>query len=257
MKLKYGELWSRWDEADLFLVTTNATVRGARLVMGAGTAEQARSKFGSDLTKAVGETIMANGVRKEYEEETVYNPYYLMISPRWPVAKLGLFQTKDHYKDNSDIFIISSAVNLLAEWIPRGREKLGRDPLVAMPFPGVGYGGLSEGDVIPYLKQLPDNVEIWRREGEEPITLPLDHPLELLIHDYDDMIYLNNLCITLGVKGGRLRELTDEIGVGMGGLDTRGKLQRYFLIKAYMESGDVGGAWHTSRSELRRILDET
>lgn len=46
MRLAQGNIWSVFEQADLFLVTTNATLnRQGALVMGAGIARQARDRF--------------------------------------------------------------------------------------------------------------------------------------------------------------------------------------------------------------------
>ena len=87
MKLAQGDMWSVFDQADLFLVTTNHVVMGdGKLVMGAGIAKQARDRF-PGLDAALGQAALATGT-----------PYGLLISPRWPKAKLGAFQTKGEWK---------------------------------------------------------------------------------------------------------------------------------------------------------------
>ncbi len=46
MKLAQGDMWSVYDQADLFLVTTNGVVtRYGKLVMGAGIARQTKERF--------------------------------------------------------------------------------------------------------------------------------------------------------------------------------------------------------------------
>jgi hypothetical protein len=44
---KRGDMWSAWDSADLFVITTNSTLRlgDKNLVMGRGIALQAKSAF--------------------------------------------------------------------------------------------------------------------------------------------------------------------------------------------------------------------
>jgi len=46
MILEYGNMWTAWEQSDLFLITTNACVKpDERLVMGAGIAKQAVEKL--------------------------------------------------------------------------------------------------------------------------------------------------------------------------------------------------------------------
>jgi len=35
--------------------------------------------------------------------------------------------------------------------------------IIHLPFPGIGFGGLSVEAVEPLLRVLPDNVCVWRR----------------------------------------------------------------------------------------------
>ncbi|MFW6042645.1 MAG: hypothetical protein ACOC9C_03095, partial [Chloroflexota bacterium] len=82
-------MWTAYDDADLFLITTNSTLKkNGALVMGRGIAQQARNRFpGLDL--ALGREIARRcGNRGEYG---------LLVSPRWPAAKLGAFQVKTDY----------------------------------------------------------------------------------------------------------------------------------------------------------------
>jgi hypothetical protein len=83
-----ADMWTAYQSADLFLITTNATItaRGA-LVMGRGIARQAKERF-PDLGVALGKRIQA-----VWANQGVYG---LFVSPRWPAAKLGAFRVKQH-----------------------------------------------------------------------------------------------------------------------------------------------------------------
>jgi hypothetical protein len=142
-----GDMWSAWDEADLFVITTNATLKkDGALVMGRGIAVQARDRFpGLDL--ALGHAIGVSG-----------REYGLLVSPRWPRAKLGAFQVKHHYYERASLRLIRRATGCLAEFIAaRQPEK------VVLNFPGIGNGGLRREDVLPIVTQLPDCVTIYER----------------------------------------------------------------------------------------------
>ena len=65
MKLRQGDTWSVFSEADLFLITANATLTlQGKLVMGAGIAKEARDRFlglGQALGKALGKAVLEQG----------------------------------------------------------------------------------------------------------------------------------------------------------------------------------------------------
>ena len=95
-KFKAGDMWMAYSAADLFLITANATitVRGA-LVMGRGIVHQAK-EWVPGLNVALGrqkQTLCGN-----------QDVYGLLVSPRWPAAKLGAFQVKRHCSVNLHIY---------------------------------------------------------------------------------------------------------------------------------------------------------
>jgi hypothetical protein len=145
MKLAQGDMWSAYDQADLFLVTTNHVVtRDDKLVMGAGIARQALDRF-PDLDKALGKAVLGAGT-----------PYGLLVSPRWPEAKLGAFQTKTNWKEGSSPALITFSTGKLLEWC-----KAHPTAQVHLNMPGVGLGGLPREVVLPILEPLPDTVTVW------------------------------------------------------------------------------------------------
>lgn len=145
MKLRTGDIWSIFDEADLFLITTSATltVQG-KLVMGAGIAKRARERF-PGIDEALGKAVIEQGKR-----------YGLLVSPRWPEAKLGAFQTKLHWRDESQFSLISEATTKLSLWC-----RAHPSASVHLNFPGIGHGQLPRSQVFRLLEPLPDSVSIW------------------------------------------------------------------------------------------------
>jgi hypothetical protein len=145
MKLAQGDMWSVYDQADLFLVTTNSVLnRHGALVMGAGIARQSRERF-PGLDTALGKAVMLAGTR-----------YGLLVSPHWPRARLGAFQTKVHWHDTSSLELIVFSTRKLLAWCdehPTAR--------VHLNMPGVGLGGLTREQVLPALERLPDAVTVW------------------------------------------------------------------------------------------------
>jgi len=143
-----GDIWSVYEQADLFLITTNATLKGnGALVMGRGLARQARDRF-SGLDMAWGQAIAGRCGH--------LGRYHLLVSPHWPRAKLGAFQVKQDYRHQADPRLIRKSVAALSGWCAAhpGAQ-------VALNFPGIGNGRLSRSAVLPIIAQLPDQVTIW------------------------------------------------------------------------------------------------
>jgi hypothetical protein len=147
-QFRAGDMWETYEDADLFLITTNSTLRkDGALVMGQGIAWQAKERFpGLDL--ALGTQIQTTcGSLGEYG---------LHISPRWPAAKLGAFQVKRHYSQPASLELIQRSTATLCVWCAEHP-----DAGVHLNFPGVGYGRLRREEVLPIIIQLPDQVTIW------------------------------------------------------------------------------------------------
>lgn len=138
-------MWSAFDGADLFLITTNSQKKvGGRLVMGAGIAKEANERFpGLDLLLA--SRIPNLGV------------YGLLVSENWPERKFGAFQTKIAYKDESPLWLIHYSALMLDKFI-RDNPVMN----VHLNFPGVGLGRLDKEHVLPLIDFLPDNVHVWQ-----------------------------------------------------------------------------------------------
>jgi len=149
MILEYGNMWSIWSKTDLFLITTNSFVKHTgQLVMGAGIARQARDRFPSldtTLGQAIRETCGHLG------------EYGLFISPRWPATRLGLFQVKRHWSTDAILDLIHQSADQLTQW-----ASTHPDCRIDLNFPGIGNGRLSPDQVLPVIKQLPDNVHVWQ-----------------------------------------------------------------------------------------------
>jgi hypothetical protein len=84
--------------------------------------------------------------------------YGLLVSPRWPEAKLGLFQTKRFWKGQANVGVIGHAAGLLREWAEAHPQAA-----VHMNCPGIGFGGLGLDVVLPLLQGMPPNVTVWMR----------------------------------------------------------------------------------------------
>ncbi len=148
-KFKTGDMWTAYTAVDLFLITTNSTLKQGEhaLVMGRGIARQAKERF-PGLDTALGRQIQAlcgnQGV------------YGLLISLRWPDAKLGAFQVKRRYSQPASLELIRCSTAALCVWCADHPHAQ-----VALNFPGIGNGRLRREDVLPIIAQLPDQVTIW------------------------------------------------------------------------------------------------
>jgi len=144
MLRQVGNMWHEYTTAPdmLFLFTANNVVKDGRLVMGAGSAKQARDMF-PGLDKEIGQVIIA-------KPSTYKGNYGVIIGS----GNVGAFQTKKHYRDKSSEDIIRFSVNVLLAYC----EKYS---IIHMPYPGIGYGGMSMEHVENIISVLPDNVHVW------------------------------------------------------------------------------------------------
>jgi hypothetical protein len=148
-----------YQSADLFLITTNATitVRGA-LVIRRGIARQAKERF-PDLGVALGKRIQA-----VWGNQGVYG---LFVSPRRPAAKLGAPQVKRHYSQPASTLqaqgleLTRRSTAALCAWCADHP-----DAQVALNLPGIANGRLHREDVLPIIAQLPDQATIWEYRKE-------------------------------------------------------------------------------------------
>lgn len=126
---------------DLFF-TANSTINNVgELVMGAGIALEIKKRHPS-LPKVLGsqiEHLSTYGV-------TITN------------TRVHAFQTKIHWRANSDHELIKLSCRLLA-------RLANKDPTrqIHLNFPGIGLGKLNRDSVVHTVKQLPDNVTVWEK----------------------------------------------------------------------------------------------
>lgn len=147
-KFKTGNMWTVWEEANLFLITTNSTIKkNGALVMGAGIAKQARDTFpGLDISLG---RVIQNKCGN-------LGLYHILISDRWPEKKLGIFQVKREYSGKAELSIIEESVKMLNELIIKHNIEN-----VHLNYPGIGNGGLSKEEVEPTIMQLSEDATIW------------------------------------------------------------------------------------------------
>ena len=147
MKLTNGNMWSAYPQADLFLITTNSTLKNnGCLVMGKGIALEAAQRFPA-LPQKLGIAVAREGAT-----------YGLLIAKNWPTAKIGAFQVKTDWRKPALPELIALSTQMLIDWCANHP-----DAQVHLNFPGIGAGGLYAGLVLTIIQELPDTVTVWRK----------------------------------------------------------------------------------------------
>jgi len=128
-------------KANAICVTTNGIVKvNGELVMGAGVAKLFATKW-PRLPRMLGNLIQNGG-------NHVYSIPQFSVKDPWIVS----FPTKDDYLDKSSLSLIRrSAVELMELTNNQNWE------LVALPFPGIGMGGLNPQEVREAISPILDN----------------------------------------------------------------------------------------------------
>ena len=148
-------MWQEQGLADVILITTNQIInsKGA-LVMGRGAALEAARRYPAlpyDLAKRI----------QPYGNK----PYGVTILAPYSHSKqlqFGAFQVKHHWKDKASLELIEFSTRLL-EAIAR----ICSHTRFMINYPGIGNGGLTESQVAPIIKSLPDNVYVYKLPYKE------------------------------------------------------------------------------------------
>jgi len=152
MILEEGDMWSVWGKTDLWLFTGNAHLdwNGA-LTMGAGIALEVTERW-PRLPAILGAYLVQGN----------QCPYGVCVPVYVPgidgTGKIGVFQSKDHWKGNSSLALIGYSVIALQKYIGSFKPKR-----VDMNCPGIGLGRLPREQVLPIISELPDAVHVWER----------------------------------------------------------------------------------------------
>ena len=131
-----GNLWDIYKDYDAICCTTNQVVKSnGNLVMGKGIAKQFSDKY-KWLSKNWGERL------KKYDNQC----FFVTLMKANP--HLCFFATKNHWKENSSVILIETAIRSLCKTI----ILLNWDK-VLLPCPGCNNGGLNwEKEVYPRIK---------------------------------------------------------------------------------------------------------
>lgn len=123
--------------------------------MGRGIARQARDRF-PGLDAVLGKQILNVCGNPSTLPRTGQGQYGLLVSPRWPEARLGAFQVKQHYSQPASPELIRQSTTALCFWCAEHPAAT-----IAVNFPGIGNGRLCREAVLPIIGQLPEQVTIW------------------------------------------------------------------------------------------------
>lgn len=156
---KHGNMWSAWEQADLFVITTNGIVtKDGRLVMGKGIALEAKERFpGIDqvLGACVSKKPYAKG--ESASRTALSHEYHLLVSQAWPHKKLACLQTKYHWMGCANVKLIKESLARLKQWAEEHPAAQ-----IHVNMPGVGEGKVKPETIMRYVEALPDNVYVWR-----------------------------------------------------------------------------------------------
>jgi len=163
---KYGDMFQEsWNRpGTLFIVTGNSTVKSdGSLVMGRGAALELKRRM-HGIDRLLGERIRLGGP-KDYGFIRLTTEEIHRSLGHWCRAfcDVGLLQVKRHFRDSARPELISLACSMLKD-VAKAQPAMA----INMNMPGTGCGRLSEAAVLPLLKDLPVNVNIWRFRHEAP-----------------------------------------------------------------------------------------
>lgn len=137
----------------VLIVTTNGAIKkNGELVMGRGAALQLK-RINPFIAKRFGQAIT-----NYYNSHTgkIYGLLLLDFNTIFDKTIFGMFQVKYHYKDKASLDLIQTSAARLGVVARAFPEKL-----FDLNFPGIGNGGLSRKEILPIIKNLPDNVFVW------------------------------------------------------------------------------------------------
>lgn len=160
MILEKGNMWDIYDQTDLFLITANSSLNNkGELIMGAGIAKEVKEKF-PNLSLKFGQSLKEK-LKNNFENNLPHDFYGLFLFPGIENIRIGLFQTKFHWSNPSNLYLVFlSTAELLKEIFLCDEHSWGYSR-IDLNFPGIGKGQLSREEVLPIISVLPDNVHIW------------------------------------------------------------------------------------------------
>lgn len=152
-QFEFGNMWNSFHKTDAFCITTNSYIRNdGEVVMGRGIAKQTKNLF-EDLPLALGNKIKGRCGH--------LGTYGVLPTNRNENDKFVAFQVKTHFKNDADLSLIRASTEGLGQMASKYEERR-----FDLNFPGIGNGGRDQSEVMPIVKELPDNVHIWRFKNQ-------------------------------------------------------------------------------------------
>ena len=158
-----GDMWSVWESADLFVITTNSTLRAdGALVMGRGIAGRRATAFPRHRC------CSGPGYRSDIRQRWRLRP---AGQPIMADRQTGCLQVKRDWRDTAALDLIRRSTALLVTWCSAHP-----DSQVHLNLPGIGNGRLSRDVVIPIISALPETVTIWEMPAPVPASAAIATP---------------------------------------------------------------------------------
>ena len=149
MILKIGNIFDSENKLDFIGITTNSKLNNkGHLIMGAGNAKQAK-EICPELPVVFGKQILNTCGDLGFYGLLKHENYFAL-------------QTKYHWRDKSPIELVNRSIYKL-----RLSSLKHPDKVFGIPFPAINHGKLKEGDIIPFLETLPDNVIVFKLPVKE------------------------------------------------------------------------------------------
>lgn len=145
MQLVHSDLFE--SDVDVLIVTGNSYInRRGELVMGRGAAKQAADRW----------PLLPVQLAKYINHLGIYD--LVLLGPNYcdEHVFVGVFQVKRHWHEMANPELINSAVTALTE---TARSLPGLT--FGVNFPGIGNGRLSREQVLPIIRVLPGNVDVY------------------------------------------------------------------------------------------------
>tara|TARA_R100001086_G_scaffold235716_1_gene158749 strand:- start:378 stop:824 length:447 start_codon:yes stop_codon:yes gene_type:complete len=129
---------------NIYLFTGNSYIkRDGKLVMGRGAARQVR-----DMYPAMDADLGC---------QMTHLGFYGLLMSRVVQPNVGVFQVKWNYSDKASLDLIAESSRFLLRFAVENPGKM-----IHMNYPGIGNGGLNPEWVHQWIRDLPDNVHIYR-----------------------------------------------------------------------------------------------
>jgi hypothetical protein len=146
------------------IVTANSFLTSEmKLVMGRGAAWQLKMKV-PGIDQIFGKMI--------HESCGHLGRYGLIFHKRY-----GAAQVKYRFNERANLELIRSSMMMLETVANRDRKRI-----FNINWPGIGNGGLKKSQVRSLLRDLPDNVHVWEREGGGVYGLHPGTQPEIILH---------------------------------------------------------------------------